>query len=201
MYQYLKTEKGLNIRRNDVQDALQIIHQYQGRDRRPKMKPTHRRQAKFPGNNFIQLVDGHSKLLNYGIDIYGAINAFSRRIIWINVGPASNTQVSVARQYLQAIRVLGIRPRRIRSNRGSETAIMADMQYSLEVHHRSRLFNHDQAANPLPLRECYCAGAAQQRKSRGACQGFAMEPEQKKVQKERHGRRETHKKCTHMQVS
>ena len=55
------------------------------------MKPTHRRQALFPGNNFIWLVDGYSKLLNYGIDIYGAIDAFSRRILWINISPGANT--------------------------------------------------------------------------------------------------------------
>jgi hypothetical protein len=158
MYWYLKTQKGLNLRRDDIQDALHVIHQYQGRDRRPRMKPTHRRQAVFPGINFIWSVDGHSKLQNYGIDVYGAIDGFSRRILWINVGLASNTQVSVARQYLQAIRALKIRPRIIRSDRGTETAMMADMHYSLEVHHRSQLFNHNQAANPLPLRECYLYG-------------------------------------------
>ena len=81
MYWYLKIEKGLNVRRDDIQDALQAIHQQQGRDRRPRMKPTHRRQALFPGNNFVWSVDGHSKLLNYGIDIYGAIDGFSRRLI------------------------------------------------------------------------------------------------------------------------
>jgi len=97
MYWYLRSIKHLDVRRDDVQDALQIIHQYQGRDRRLKMKPTHRRQAIFPGNNFVWSVDGHSKLQNWGIDIYGAIDAFSRRIIWINVGLAWNTQVSIAR--------------------------------------------------------------------------------------------------------
>ena len=91
MYWYLKSEKRLNIRRDDVQDALQAIHQYQGRDRRPRMKPTHRRQAVFPGNNFVWSVDGHDKLLNWGIDIYAAIDGFLRRIIWINVDLASNT--------------------------------------------------------------------------------------------------------------
>ena len=88
-------------------------------------------------------MDGHSKLLNYGIDIYGAIDGFSRRLLWINVGPTSNTQVSVARQYLQAIKALRIRPVKVRSDRGTETAMMADMQYSLEVQHRSRLHNHN----------------------------------------------------------
>jgi len=122
------------------------------------MKPTHRRQAVFPGNNFIWSVDGHGKLLNWGIDIYAAIDGFSRRIIWINVGTASNTQVSVARQYLQAIKARGIRPRIIRSDRGSETAMMADMHYSLEVQYRTQHFHHNQDAHPLPLRVCYLYG-------------------------------------------
>ena len=116
------------------------------------MKPTHRHQAVFSGNNFLWSIDGHGKLLNYGLNIYGAIDGFSRRIIWINVGLASNTQVSVARQYLNAIKSLGIRPRIIRSDRGTETAMMADMHYSLEVRHRTQLYNHNQGVNPLPLR-------------------------------------------------
>ena len=43
MYWYLKSEKRFNLRRRDIQDALQAIHQYQGRDRRSRIKPTHRR--------------------------------------------------------------------------------------------------------------------------------------------------------------
>ncbi len=158
MFAYLQREFSLNLRRDDVRDALAIIYGHQGRQRRPQFKPVHRRQAIFPGPNKVWSVDGHSKLQNWGIDIYAAIDAYSRKIIWIFIGPSGLTQVTVAKQYLLAIKSLRVRPQIIRSDRGSETSMMADLHYSLEVQHQQTEFNHNQATNPVPLRQCYMYG-------------------------------------------
>ena len=95
---------------------------------------------------------------NWGIDIYAGIDSYSRKIIWIYVGAAGLTQVSVARQFLKAIKSIEKRPKMIRSDRGVETCIMADIQYSLEVHHRTQQNNHNNEANPVPFRKCYLYG-------------------------------------------
>lgn len=158
MWSYLRTELHLNLRRDDVHTALVHIYQQQGRSRERQQHPTHRRQAIFRGPNWVWSVDGHEKLRNWGIDIYGAIDGYSRYIIWMWVGPSSLTQVCVAKQYLQAIEEHSIRPFFIRSDRGTETALMADTHYSLEVYYQSRWFGHDQASNPFPLRWCYLYG-------------------------------------------
>lgn len=158
MWSYLRSQRGLNIRRLDVADALSIIHQFQGRSRALKFRALHRRQANFPGPNWVWHVDGHTKLQNWGIDIYGAIDGYSRRIIWLWVGPSALSQVCVAKQYLKAIQGYGFRPRFIRSDRGTETALMADAHYSLEVQHLQLFHNHNQEVNPLRLRECYLYG-------------------------------------------
>ncbi|OJJ07710.1 hypothetical protein ASPVEDRAFT_46950 [Aspergillus versicolor CBS 583.65] len=58
-----------------------------------------------PGPNFIWSIDGYLKLAPYGIEIYAAIDAYSRYIIWIYVGISSRTAVSVLRQFLDTLEV------------------------------------------------------------------------------------------------
>jgi hypothetical protein len=43
------------------------------------------------GPDFIWSLDGHDKLLRYGIQIYGAVDAYSRKIIWWYVGNSNKT--------------------------------------------------------------------------------------------------------------
>ena len=47
-------------------------------------------EAIFKGPDFYWSVDGHKKLSKqFGIEIYVAIDAYSRRLIWIYVGVSS----------------------------------------------------------------------------------------------------------------
>lgn len=78
-------------------------------------------------------VDGYSKLDDYGIQIYAGIDAYSRNIVWIYVGLSSHTAVSVGAQYLDAIRQLEVIPVFIRSDRGGETTVMADIHWHLRM--------------------------------------------------------------------
>lgn len=57
-----------------------------------------------PGPNFVWHVDGHMKLVNFGIEIYGAIDGYSRYAPWIYVGITARTAVSVYQQYLEVIK-------------------------------------------------------------------------------------------------
>jgi hypothetical protein len=65
------------------------------------------------------------KLTPYGIEIYAAIDAYSRYVVWIYVGVSGMTAVSVVRQYLNAIKNIGYHPQVIRSDYGLETALIA----------------------------------------------------------------------------
>ena len=51
------------------------------------------------GPNYVWSIDGHIKLRQYGIEIYGSIDAYSRYIPWIYVGVSVATAVSVAKMY------------------------------------------------------------------------------------------------------
>ena len=66
-------------------------------------KRTHdrnRHQGTFhvPGPNWLWSVDGYHKLSLFGIEIYAAIDAYSRYIPWFYVGVSSKTDISVCKQ-------------------------------------------------------------------------------------------------------
>jgi len=79
-----------------------------------------------PGPNYIWSVDGHMKLELFGIEIYAGVDAYSRYITWIYVGVSARTAVSVLRGYLDTVESCGFLPLMIRSDRGSETPMMAE---------------------------------------------------------------------------
>ena len=103
-----------------------------------------------PGPNFLWSVDGHDKLKAFGIEIYGAIDAYSRYVAWIYVGISARTAVSVLSQYLTAVEVLESQPCFIRSDRGGETVLMADAHWQL----RSTVEEN------IPFAQCYFYGTS-----------------------------------------
>lgn len=110
----------------------------------------HRGEYLVPGPNFVWSVDGYLKLAPYGIEVYAAIDAYSRYIIWIYVGISARTAVSVLRQYLNTVEVLGQHPRFVRSDHGGETVLLADAHHQLQ-----------KAIEPdLTFQECYMYGTS-----------------------------------------
>jgi hypothetical protein len=82
-----------------------------------------------PGPDYLWSIDGHDKLSPFGFEIYAGIDAYSRKIIWIYVGISNRTSKSVLAQYLAVIFERGIQPRIIRSDRGKETDLTAEVHY------------------------------------------------------------------------
>ena len=95
----------------------------------------HRGAYIVPGPDFIWSIDGYMKLQPCGIEIYAAIDAYSRYIIWIYVGISGRTSVSVLHQYLVALRTDGWLPYGLRSDYGTETVLIADAHHQL---HRAK---------------------------------------------------------------
>lgn len=103
-----------------------------------------------PGPNYLWSIDGYLKLEPYGIEIYAAIDAYSRHIIWIYVGITARTEVSVLRQFLDTVEILGIQSQIVRSDRGAETVLLA------EAHHKLR-----RSYDPeILLKKCYFYGSS-----------------------------------------
>ena len=150
MYTYLCQNRKDRVSRNRVQAALKVIDP-RGVNRRDEQ--ANRRQKKWrpPGPNWVWSVDGYSKLDDYGIQIYAGIDAYSRNIVWIYVGISSHTAVSVGAQYLEAIRQLGVIPVFVRSDRGGETTVMADIHWHMRM-------AEDPEAPAIPFPDCWMYG-------------------------------------------
>jgi len=84
-------------------------------------------------------IDGHMKLQQYGIEIYGSIDAYSRYIPWIYVGTSAATAISVAKMYLTAVDLLRLQPQYLRADRGTETGLIMNAHWQLHQHRDSTI--------------------------------------------------------------
>ncbi|CUS11455.1 unnamed protein product, partial [Tuber aestivum] len=107
-----------------------------------------RREFSIKGPNRILSIYGHDKLSRFGFEIYGAIDAYSRYIVWCYVGISNRTAVSVNKQYLCLLRTTLHMPKVIRSDKGDETVLLAESHLSL------RRANHPD----LPFEKAYSYG-------------------------------------------
>jgi hypothetical protein len=88
----------------------------------------------------------------FGFEIYAAIDAYSRCIIWIYVGVSGRVSLSVVRQFLLVILEKGYIPYIVRSDRGKETPLAAEVHFAL-----SRTMQD----NPqFQLRDCWYYGTS-----------------------------------------
>lgn len=102
-------------------------------------------------------MDAYCKLEFWGIQIYAAIDAYSRCIMWLYVGITGRTAVSVLAQYIKTLTDGGVIPQFIRSDRGLETTMAADAHFQL-----SQLLRNDESNNesPLTFNECFLFGTS-----------------------------------------
>jgi hypothetical protein len=83
LWQRLKVTHHLKVKRETVQQLIKQIDP-EGVAVRTSRK-FKRRVYSVPGPNFIWHIDGYDKLKPYGFPIHGAIDGFSRYIIWLKV--------------------------------------------------------------------------------------------------------------------
>jgi hypothetical protein len=154
----LRRQQGYRAREDDVRNTLKLQDPAGTETRKPGTKRKRRLECIVPGPNFLWPIDGHDKPANYGIEIYGAIDAYSRRILWFYVGNSNRTQPSVVRQFLNTVQRYNLCPDYVRSDRGSETPLVADAQYSFYIQRRRTEDVPEDTLQLLPLRDCYFYG-------------------------------------------
>jgi hypothetical protein len=122
----------------------------EGHKRRAKDLQRRRKEYIVPGPDYIWSLDGHDKLQDWGIEIYAAIDAYSRKIMWIYVGISNRTAVSVADSYNKAVSRLNYHPQILRTDHGMETLLMNELHFAL-----------CRASNPtVRLEDCYFYGTS-----------------------------------------
>ena len=137
MHQRLLSDHGIVINRATVRRIVKSLDPH-GVELRSR-KRFRRRRYVVPGPNFIWHIDGYDKLKPYGFCVHGAIDGYSRRILWLEVGPSSNNPMVTVQCYLDCVRQLGGCPRVVRGDCGTEHIHIAAVQRFLRRHCQDNL--------------------------------------------------------------
>ena len=126
-------DNGLNTDKETVRLIIKALDPI-GVERRKKRKLVRRKYYSM-GPNHTWHIDGYDKLKPFGVAIHGAIDGFSRRILWLKVSPSNNNPKIIASHYLTCINNLKLIPRVVRADRGSENVIVCGMQRFFRRNH------------------------------------------------------------------
>lgn len=102
-----------------------------------KLRKAHRlkrRKYRIKGPNYVWHVDGYDKLKSFGFCIHGAIDGYSRRILWLEVSQSNNNLAVIAMYYLEALKELKVVPRILRCDNGTENSTLALLQPFFRYH-------------------------------------------------------------------
>lgn len=80
------------------------------------------------GPNFTWYIDGFDKLKPYGFAIHGAIDGFSRRILWLEVASSNSDPAVIGSYFLNCVKQLHGCPAIARTGPGTENGILATIQ-------------------------------------------------------------------------
>jgi hypothetical protein len=155
---YLRVHHGYKARRLDVSNAQKILDPEGVAQRQPGFRKPRLENYVTSGPNFLWCLDGHDKLAQYGIQIYAAVDAYSRKIIWFYCGNSNRTAISVIRQYLNTVKAIGLCPRLIRTDHGTETFLLCDIHFSLFIEAELRKGLSDEYYQSLRISDCYIYG-------------------------------------------
>ena len=115
-----------NIAKDDVRKALLRVDPDGVASR--KKKAIRRRIYETNGPLDVLHIDGNDKLKRFGFAIHGAIDGFSRKLLWLVVSTTNNDPIVIANYYLNCISRLGKAPKTLRMDLGTENIYCQDLQ-------------------------------------------------------------------------
>ena len=133
MWKHITTKYGVSVKREMVRKCLLKLDP-EGVDSR-RNRRLRRRAYSSLGPNHIWHIDGHDKLKPFGFSVHGCIDGFSRRLIWLEVGPTNKNPEVIAKYYLDAVLQTGGVPQKIRSDDGNENSSVEALQIFLRSQH------------------------------------------------------------------
>ena len=126
MHQRLQTDYGLVVRRDAVRRVLRVLDP-EGVEARLRHR-LRRRTYRGKGPNRTWHIDGYDKLKPFGFCIHGCIDGYSRRIMWLEVGPSNNNPAIICQYFLDCVKQVNCTPQIIRSDKGTENTNIAAVQ-------------------------------------------------------------------------
>ena len=101
MHQRLTNEYGLVVTRNTVRRVLKILDSG-GVESRSRHR-LRRRLYSAKGRNYLWHIHGYDKLKPFGFCIHGAIDDYSRRVLWLAVSSSNNDSEIARRKVLRRL--------------------------------------------------------------------------------------------------
>lgn len=126
MHQRLGNYYGLVVVRETVRLILKTLNP-EGVERRCRRR-LKRRKYYAKGPNYIWHIDGYDKLKPFGFCIHGAIDGYSRRILWLEASVTNNDPSVIAEYYCDYIKQVSGAPRIVRADEGTENCNVAGIQ-------------------------------------------------------------------------
>jgi hypothetical protein len=81
----------IRVRFDDMREVIQALDPANVRHRRPGMSTNARGEYICEGPDDVWSIDGYDKLKRWGINVYGAIDGYSRRLLWVYTGITNRT--------------------------------------------------------------------------------------------------------------
>jgi len=125
----LLLNRNVVCRREDVRKMVKRLDP-EGVSQRRRRR-LQRRRYRNPGPNHVWHIDGHDKLGPFGFFIHGAIDGFSRRLIWLEVNSTNKLPEVIASYYLNAAKDMKGIPFQIKADDETEHAIIEPMHVYL----------------------------------------------------------------------
>ena len=132
MWQRL-VRRGIRVKRETVAKIVKELDPDGVRIR--KYKRLKRREYINPGPNFVWHVDGYDKLKLYGFPIHGAVDGYSRRVMWLEVCETNSIPAVIAKYFLDTVKSVQKLPCIVRADRGSENVHIERIQMFLRGDH------------------------------------------------------------------
>ena len=127
MHQRLTTDHQLIVTRNIVRQVIKILDP-EGVEARSGHR-LRRRNYFTKGPNYLWHIDGYDKMKPFGFCVHGAIDGYSRKILWLEVSSSNNDPGIITKYYLDYVRQIGGTSRVIRADRGTENGNIAVTQH------------------------------------------------------------------------
>ena len=80
------------------------------------------------GSNYLWCINGNDKLKPFGSWIHGAIDGFSRKVLWLNVSPSNKDPAVISKYFLDFVTKINGSAVVVRADKGIENCIIAGMQ-------------------------------------------------------------------------
>ena len=126
MWYDLTCNYGIRASRDKVMRLLREIDPTASEQR--KSRQLRRRTYSSKGSNDTWHVDGYDKLKPFGLPIHGAVDGFSRKILWLKLCRTNNNPQVAAYFFVETLKEIGSCPRLLRTDAGTENGIMASIQ-------------------------------------------------------------------------